>query len=73
MKKILEWLKGLICGICFLGQLVLIYEIGVMILKNQDLGMLILYFIGCEFILRITNQPSFIRIVLSVYEKKKNN
>ena len=77
MKKILEWLKGLICGICFLGQLVLIIFIAEMLFeilsKNQDLGILILYFICCEFVLRMMNQPSLIRIVMSVYEKKRKD
>lgn len=73
MKKVLEFLKGLICLICFLGQLILTYQIGIIILKNQNLGMLILYYLACEFILHITGETSLTKIIISTFLQGKKN
>lgn len=70
MKRILEALKGLIYIICFLGEIILLIPILEIVLKNQDLGMLIFCFIACEFILRIFGFDSLVKICLSVLVKK---
>lgn len=70
MKRILEALKGLICLICLLGELTLFIFIAEIVLKNQDLGMLILCFIACDFVLKIISGNSLVKICLSVLVKK---
>ena len=70
MKRILEALKGLICLICLLGELTLFIFIAETVLKNQDLGMLILCFIACEFILKMFGFNSLVKTCLSLLEKK---
>lgn len=70
MRRILEALKGLICSICFFGELILFIFIAETVLKNQDLGMLILCFIGCEFILKMFGYNSLVKTCLSVLVKK---
>lgn len=68
-RKVVEIIKGFIYIVCLLVQLVLVSLIVSMILKNMDLGFLILYFIGCEFILSILKEPSLIKIVLAAIKK----
>ena len=70
MKRILEALKGLICLICFFGEITLFIFIAETVLKNQDLGMSILCFITCDFVLNIISGNSLIKICLSVLVKK---
>lgn len=60
-----------ISGLCFLGELVLFIFIAETIFQNQDLGMLILYFIACEFWLKMTGETSLIKIINSVLNKNQ--
>lgn len=70
MKRFFEGLKNLICPICVLGEIILLIPIAEIILKNQDLGMLILCFFACEFILKMFGFNSLVKTCLSLLEKK---
>ena len=72
MKRILEALKGLICLICLLGEMTLLIFIAEIVLKNQDLGMLILCFIACDFVLKIISGNSLIKTCLLLWVKKND-
>ncbi len=61
----IDFIKNLICGICFLVQLVLIIEIGTYICTHEDIGWLILIYIVCECILHIIGETSIIKMVLT--------
>lgn len=68
-REVVEIIKQFFCIVCLLVQFVLISLIASIVLKNMDLGLLILYFIGCEFILSILKEPSLIKIVLAALKK----
>lgn len=69
IKWLLDSIKNLICGVCFLAELILVIVIIEKILKNTDLGLLILYFIGCEFVLSMFGETSLVKCILSVIKK----
>lgn len=72
MKRIFEFLKDLIFIVCLIGQLILIIRIAEFILKNQDLGMLILYYIFCDFVCSIIQGNSLTKtIFLMVFKNEQ--
>lgn len=70
MKRFFEGLKNLICSVFVLGEIILLIPIAQIVFKNQDLGMLILCFIACEFILKMFGYNSLVKTCLLLLEKK---
>lgn len=65
----IDFIKSLICGICFLVQLILIIEIGTYICTHEDIGWFIVIYIACEYILHIIGETSIIKLVLAKNKK----
>lgn len=72
LKLIFEKIINIIAGLAFFAQLILIIQIGELLLKNQELGMLILYYIGCDFICYLRTGDSLTKtIILMVFKNEQ--
>lgn len=70
IKNILQSIFNLICGICLIAQIILLYFFLEAVITSEKLFIIVLCYIVCEFILHYTDY-SLTRIILSVFNKKK--
>lgn len=73
IKSILNIIIRLISLVCFLGQLILIYQIGVNIFIHKRICWLLLWYLGFELVLYISGTDSATIILFNSFFNKNKD